>query len=193
MKQNIRVIIAALFAMLFSVPADAGYFAPDPVMMSGGLNVYAYARGNPLRYIDPLGLYENDINCAKSGIDCTPRPPSSSPVGSCMAMCTESLLSEEDGGFSEEAIIGQAMSIIGGTPIPKQWLGYPSAFGSSSFTNPISVAGLGGPKLPFKVFGTNRVFGALGRGNICLRNAALIFDGSAIASCTASCVSRGLQ
>ncbi len=32
------------------------FLSVDPLMLDGGLNVYAYANGNPLAYIDPLGL-----------------------------------------------------------------------------------------------------------------------------------------
>jgi len=32
------------------------YVQPDPIGLDGGLNPYVYANGNPLRYVDPLGL-----------------------------------------------------------------------------------------------------------------------------------------
>ncbi len=49
-------------------PATGRYLSPDPIGIAGGLDLYGYARNNPLRFIDPDGLmpytyiYDKDGN-----------------------------------------------------------------------------------------------------------------------------------
>ena len=41
-------------------PQWGRYLTPDPLGFRGGLNLYAYAKNNPLKYADPLGMAPDD-------------------------------------------------------------------------------------------------------------------------------------
>lgn len=42
-------------------PATGRYIEPDPIGLNGGVNLYAYALGNPVGLIDPLGLWTEQL------------------------------------------------------------------------------------------------------------------------------------
>jgi RHS repeat-associated protein len=43
-------------------PGTGRYITPDPIGLAGGLNLFAYVGGDPVNWIDPMGLHETVIN-----------------------------------------------------------------------------------------------------------------------------------
>ena len=54
-------------------PASARWTTPDPAGLIVGPNVYAYVRGNPVTYYDPLGLFIPQTWNARPCCEWTPR------------------------------------------------------------------------------------------------------------------------
>jgi RHS repeat-associated protein len=74
-------------------PSTGRYIQSDPIGLEGGSNTYAYAGGNPLRHIDPLGL---DYNCGPGYTDIS-GTTSSGPVN-----CVPNYKPTESACFSPE-------------------------------------------------------------------------------------------
>ena len=53
-------------------PKDGRWLSRDPIEEAGGLNLYAYVRGNPIAYIDPLGLATCTYSISSHTLICTP-------------------------------------------------------------------------------------------------------------------------
>jgi RHS repeat-associated protein len=51
-------------------PATGRYIESDPIGLAGGINTYGYVNGDPLKYIDPLGLFGQSVEGGFSCLSC---------------------------------------------------------------------------------------------------------------------------
>lgn len=54
----------------FYDPETGRYISADPIGLAGGMNLYAYVQGDPVNWVDPMGLTWGDYwsNVGVSGI-----------------------------------------------------------------------------------------------------------------------------
>lgn len=79
-------------------PTTGRYIEADPIGLEGGLNTYGYADGNPLSYVDPLGLWVKRCARGLGDKDKLPKKPSANPVRHDYLSVSGQILSFQAGG-----------------------------------------------------------------------------------------------
>ncbi len=63
-------------------PSTGRYSRSDPIGLAGGINPYLYANANPLRFVDPYGLFEGPVPGVQPQVAPAPSPTSPASPGS---------------------------------------------------------------------------------------------------------------
>lgn len=57
LRKNRKGLLKYYYPARYYLPSLARFISNDPIGLDGGINTYAYAYGNPISKIDPLGLF----------------------------------------------------------------------------------------------------------------------------------------
>ena len=154
--------------------------------MAGGINPFAYANLNPLRFADPKGTFPGEI----------PEEPTGSSFGDVDSLQREDCFFscvEKHYGIGDVA--ARTVVASGAFPVGKAGR-VPVLGGASPYSNVISYYGpqvVGSdPKIGVQVLGTNRWFGFLGRLNLAAGVGLGAYDVTSIFMCMDECLRRGV-
>jgi RHS repeat-associated protein len=113
-RENDRTGLYSYRARYYN-PQLQRFIAEDPIGFAGGINLYAYAAGNPLRYVDPNGLWGVGVHGGGvAEVGAGPRGGAAYQLSSGLGFFAQGLLSNSNlggytssGGFAGDARTNQ--------------------------------------------------------------------------------------